>query len=157
MKQLIWKLILPLTIISFATFTKWWYALVEDGPDEIFSGFPLPFICRGWHTSLSSQIFIAELLFDFLVYFSFWFLVVLFINHFAVSFILSKVLTFLILSLTGLVLISSISIVSNTDTIYYLNRPFKIKILETGYKFIWNEQERSDFYKYYPEDKQIML
>lgn len=36
MKQLIIKVIIPLTIISFTTFTKWWYVLPIDGTDQLF-------------------------------------------------------------------------------------------------------------------------
>ncbi|WP_234859378.1 hypothetical protein [Aquimarina aquimarini] len=47
MKKLIWKFILPITIISFTLFTKWWHVLVLDGPDEILTGFPFPYKCNG--------------------------------------------------------------------------------------------------------------
>lgn len=33
MKSLIFKIVIPLTIVSFATFTKWWYASPVDAPD----------------------------------------------------------------------------------------------------------------------------
>ena len=82
MKQLTWRLILPLTIISFGVFTKWWYVLPVDAPDTMMAGFPLAFVCDGWHTSMSLQIFAFELMFDFLIYFSFWFLLIIFINRY---------------------------------------------------------------------------
>ena len=69
MKQIIrhiLTLVLPLTIILFGTITKWRYVYVEDGPDDFLYGFPLAFICTGWHTSMSLQIFISEIIFDFL-------------------------------------------------------------------------------------------
>jgi len=65
MAKLISSLVLPLTIIFFGAITKWRYVAVEDGPNEFLHGFPLPFMCRGWHTSLSLQIFVSELVFNF--------------------------------------------------------------------------------------------
>jgi hypothetical protein len=61
-KNLTWKLMLPLTLMSFATFTKWWYVLPVAARDTMMTGFPLPFVCEGWHTSMSLQIFMAEFL-----------------------------------------------------------------------------------------------
>ena len=66
-----WKFILLLTIISFLVFDKWWYALVTDGTDEIFYGFPLPYTCPGFHTSMSKQFFLMEFVIDFVTYFIF--------------------------------------------------------------------------------------
>ena len=75
MKQLTLKLIIPLSVISFATLTKWWYALPVDAPGTYLTGFPFPFVCNGWHTSMSLQIFAIEFFVDFLTYFLIWFLV----------------------------------------------------------------------------------
>ncbi|MEM6768710.1 MAG: hypothetical protein AAF655_27470, partial [Bacteroidota bacterium] len=61
MKQLIWRLVIPLTIISFFLVTKWWFVAVEDAPDSWMYGFPFPYLCEGWHTSLSLQVFLKEL------------------------------------------------------------------------------------------------
>ncbi|HEY0656583.1 MAG TPA: hypothetical protein VGD65_25795, partial [Chryseosolibacter sp.] len=71
MKTLTWKFVLPLTIISFSTITKWWYVEI-DGYKEVLRGFPFPYIAPGWHTSLSWQIFIGALLTDLLIYFGVW-------------------------------------------------------------------------------------
>lgn len=62
MKQLTLKLIIPLTVISFAIFTKWWYALPADAPDTMFHGFPFPFVCEGWHSSMTLQFLLQNLL-----------------------------------------------------------------------------------------------
>ncbi|WP_294821929.1 hypothetical protein [uncultured Flavobacterium sp.] len=81
MKHLILKLILPLTLFSFVLITKWAYVLPEDAPADMLFGFPLPYRCSGWHTSLSTQFFIAEMVFDLLVYFVFWLFLISFINR----------------------------------------------------------------------------
>src|SRR5690348_8265335 len=100
MKQLTWNLVLPLTVISFTAFTKWWY-VEGDGFTEILKGFPLPFVCPGWHTSLSLQIFVLELITDIMTYFAFWFLVVLAATKINKSFHVPKTATTILLVLSG--------------------------------------------------------
>jgi hypothetical protein len=153
MKQLIFKLMIPLTVISFATITKWWYALPVDAPDTLFSGFPFPFVCDGWHTSLSLQIFIAELFADLLTYFLFWFLLIYSINRLLIKININKIVTIVLWTMTGLVMIGATLIASDQNNLFYLKRPFDIEIMEVGYKFIWQQTERPDYYKYHPEDK----
>ncbi len=82
MKKLAWKLVLPLTIISFVVFTKWWIVDVVDGPQETLIGFPFPYNCPGWHTSLSLQIFVWPLMIDLLVYYTFWLVLIFVINRY---------------------------------------------------------------------------
>lgn len=154
MKKLIWQLILPLTIISFAIFTKWWYALVVDGPDEILLGFPLPYVCSGWHTSLSLQIFILEFLVDFLTYFLFWFAMVLAFHRFIKKIYVHKWVTIIWLTVSGCILAIYVLLASNPDNIYTLKRDFEMEVMETGYKFLWQKEVRPDFYKYHPERKE---
>ena len=89
-KQLTWRLILPLTIISFGTFTKWWYVLPGDAPDTMMVGFPLAFAGDGWFTSMSLQIFLIEFIVDFIIYFLFWFLIVLLIRRILTQINISK-------------------------------------------------------------------
>lgn len=153
MKQLTIKLIIPLTVISFSTITKWWYALPVDAPDTMFSGFPFPFVCDGSHTSLSLQIFVTELTIDFLTYFLFWFVVVFCINRFLTKINPHKILTIVLWTLTGLVISGAGLIASNSDNLFFVKRSFDIDIMETGYKFVWQQTERPDYYKYHPEDK----
>ena len=154
MKKLIWKLILPLTVISLATITKWWYALPVDAPDTLFSGFPFPFVCDGWHTSLSLQFFLAEFFTDFLIYFLFWFVVVFCINRFLAEIKLHKILIIGLWAVSILIICIAGLIGSNSNNIFYLKRPFDVKIIETGYKFVWQQIERPDYYKYHPEKKE---
>jgi hypothetical protein len=75
-------MVLPLTVISFGTITKWWYALPVDAPDTMFTGFPFAYACPGWHTSMSLQIFVTEFIIDFLTYFLLWFVLIFCIDHF---------------------------------------------------------------------------
>ncbi|WP_127122329.1 hypothetical protein [Chryseotalea sanaruensis] len=151
MKQLLWKLILPLTIISFTIFSKWWYVHIIDGSDEILTGFPLPYMCRGWHTSLSLQIFVLGLIIDLLTYFAFWFMLTFIIHQFIVKIKLNKTLTIFLLIISGFLSVVMILIGSNSDNIYTLHMDFESEIHETGYKFIWEKEPQHDYSKYHPE------
>ena len=148
MKQLTWKLVLPLTIISLFTFTKWWYVDMANGT-KILSGFPLPCMCPGGHSSLSLQIFISEFIVNILTYFAFWFSLIFMINRFLTEIRPYKAITVILLSVSGFMLLPFILFSSNN--IYTLKRNFDIEIMETGYKFIWEEQTKPDYYKYHPE------
>lgn len=140
--KIILTLVFPLTIILFGTITKWRYVYVEDGPDDFLYGFPLTFICSGWHTSMSLQIFVSELLFDFFVYFIFTLTTVTFIDRFIKPIVVRKYFKFglygiaiLILSFYGLVF-------SNPDNIYGIKKDFKYKKVRNGYKFVWQQDKR---------------
>jgi hypothetical protein len=136
MKQLTWKLVIPLTIISFGTITRWWYVKVDDY-NETLTGFPFPFVCPGWHTSLSLQIFVLELVADVLVYFAFWFSLTFITTRTIKSIHISKTSTVVLLAISGLFMIAFILFAINPDNIYFPTRPFDIEIKETGYRFLW--------------------
>jgi prepilin signal peptidase PulO-like enzyme (type II secretory pathway) len=154
MKSLTFKIVIPLTIISLATLTKWWYALPVDAPDTMFTGFPFPFVCDGWHTSLSLQIFVTEFIADLLTYFLFWFIVIFSINRFAVKLKVDKAITIGLWTLSGLIMAFATLLASNKDNLFYVKRPFKMEVMETGFQFGWEHKERPDFYKYHPEVRQ---
>ena len=136
MNSLTWKLVLPLTIISFTMVTKCWN--VEAGEyKEILKGFPLPYVCPGWHTSLSLQIFVFELIVDILFYFLFWFLTIIAIVKFVRPFRVPNPVVVALFAISGLFVIAMIVLAANPDNICTIIRPFEIKIIETGYCFIW--------------------
>lgn len=151
MKQLTWKLILPLSVISFATITKWWYTLPVDAPDTLYSGFPFPFVGDGWHTSMSLQIFVIELIADILIYFLIWFAVVFYINKYLTKIKTYKIVTIGLWAITGILILGASYIASSPEHIFYFKRPYNMEIMETGYKFFWQHTERPDFNKYHPE------
>jgi len=146
MKQLTWKLVLPLTVISFTVFTKWWYVKI-DNFSEVLGGFPLPFVCPGWHTSLSLQIFILEFIVDILSYFAFWFFVIFAATKIIKQFRVPKsVITTLITISVFVTVVTALVITINRDNIYTITREFNIEIIETGYRFIWQEEVRTDYH-----------
>ena len=144
MKQLIWKFVLPLTIISFLLFTKWWYVETADGFTRILNGFPLPASCPGLHTSLSLQIFVLNLSVNVLSYFAFWFTLTYVINRFVKKIKIHKALSFILLLLAGIILTGLIFIAANPDNIYSFKRKFDIEIIETGFKFVWEDPAVSE-------------
>jgi hypothetical protein len=153
MKNWVLKIVLPLTVISFGTFTKWYYAKPIDAPDTMFFGFPLAYSCIGWHTSLSLQIFVAELVIDILLYFLFWFILILCIDRFMTNVKTYRCVTIGLWFVSGLFIVFGTVLAANPDNIFYLKRPFDMQVLETGYKFIWQDTVRPDYIKYLPKEK----
>jgi len=154
MKNLTFKIIIPLTVISFAVFTKWWYALPVDAPDTMFRGFPLAYACDGWHTSLSLQIFVTEFIVDILIYFVFWFIFVFCIDRFLIKIKTHKWVTRGLWTISGLIIVWGIFLAINFgNNVFYIKRPFKMQVGKTGYHFIWQKIERPDYYECFPEEK----
>ena len=147
------KLILPLTIISFAAVTKYWYTLPVDAPDTMCWGFPFPYVCEGWHTSLSLKIFVVEFFADFLTYLLFWSVMYWGINRMGIKIVVNKVVTTVLWVFAGLVVSGSGIIAANPDNLFYLKRSFEMEVMETGFQFIWQQTPRPDYYRYHPESK----
>lgn len=152
-KQLTCRLILPLTIISLGTFTKWWYVLPVDAPDTMMIGFPLAFASDGWHTSMSLQIFVLEFVFDFLIYFLFWLLCIFFIDKYLRRIKISEILTGLLWTLSTIIFAVSVFIASFPEQIFEIKRDWDRQVMVTGFKLTWTHQDRPDFPKYDPNKK----
>ena len=148
MKNLIWKLVLPITIISFVIFRKWWYVFPADAPDSMMAGFPFPYVCDGWFTSMSNQFFVMELLFDLIIYFLFWLILIYAINRFIVNVKVPKTLTISLMVINVFIFIIAIFIASMTENIFKLKKDFDVEIKETGYNFIWQNTPRPNIEKY---------
>ena len=145
MKQIrkhILTLVLPLTVIIFGTITKWRYVDFEDGPDDFFYGFPLPFFCNAWYTSLALQIFVLEFIFDFLTYFIFCLTIVTLVDKFYRPIVVRKYLKIILYGLATFTLLLYGLIFSNPDNIFKLKRDFKYKEIRNGYKSIWQQDKK---------------
>lgn len=147
MKNLVLKLILPLTIISFTLFTKWWYVLPEEVPDYVFIGFPLIYQGPGFHTSLSLQIFWLEFFIDFLVYFLFLFLIIFIVKQFFLKLSIPKILTVILWVISSSIIAIALLQCMIADNVYFFRRPYNFKILETGYSIGWKRIDRPDYYQ----------
>ena len=144
-KNLILKIALPLTVISFLIFTKWSYADIEDVGDEILIGFPLIYSCRGFHTSISSQFFLVELMIDLVTYFVIWILFIYAVDRFLISIKINKLFFITLIFLATASLCIDIFILGWPDNRIYSHRDFKIEVKKTGYQFFWDPKRRSDF------------
>lgn len=153
MKQLTWRLVLPLTVITFGTITKWWYVLPEDAPDTMMAGFPLAFVSDGWHTSMSLQIFVLEFLFDFIVYFLFWFLLIISIDKYLTRIKIAKLLTGILWTFSTLIIVIAFWIAGFPEHIFSIKRDWDMKVMVTGFKLTWKHQDRPDYSKYDPHKK----
>ena len=153
MKRLTWCLVLPLTMISFGTLTKWWYVLPVDAPDTLMSGFPFAFVADGWFTSMSIQLFVIELCADLLIYFLFWFLIVFLIKRVWTQLTFSKILTRVFWTLAILTITFWTFIFTISEKNVKLTRDWDMRVLVTGYKFTWTNTDRPDFSKYDPNKK----
>lgn len=141
-RKLILTLVLPLTIILFGTITKWRYVYVEDGPDDFLYGFPLTSICSGWHTSMSLRIFVSELIFDFIIYFLFFSIIIFTIDRYIKPIIIHNFLKFGIYGLATITILLYGLVFANPDNIFELKRDFKYQEIRNGYKFIWQQDKR---------------
>ena len=148
MKKLIWKIVLPLTLILFSTITMWRFVLIVDGVSEILTGFPLPYICPGWHTTLSYQIFISEFIIDFLIYFAFSFLIVFIVNRYIWKIRTSKKIVIALYIISGFLIADPMFLLGLNDHVYKIKNDFDTKTLETGFKFWHSNVERPDLDKY---------
>ena len=151
MKRLIIFLVIPLTIIIFATITKWWYVSVVDGTDEILTGSPFPFVCRGFHTSMSLQLFMLEFMVDMLIYFTVILLFIYLVDKFVWKIRVNQLMIIILYGASGLIISLSGLIASDPNNLFFLSRPFDIEIMDTGYKFTWQTLPHPDYYKYHPE------
>lgn len=153
LKDLLWRLVFPLTVILFGTVTKWWYVLPVDAPDTMMIGFPLAFISDGWHTSMSLQIFFIEFFVDFLVYFLVCFLLVFLVNRYLTKINISNWLTGLLWTSSTIILSIAVFIASFPEQIFEMKREWDRQVMVTGFKFTWTHQDRPDFAKYDPNKK----
>jgi hypothetical protein len=126
----------------------WRYVLIVDGIDETLIGFPLPYICPGWHTSLSYQIFISEFLIDFVIYFVFCFLIVFVVDRFIWEIKTGRKIVIALYIISGFLIVDPIFLLGLNDHVYKFKSDFDTKTLESGIKFWRTGVERPDLDKY---------
>lgn len=142
MKQLILQRIIPLTIISFATLTKWWYTLPVDAPHTFYSGFPLAYVGDGWGSSMTLQFFALEFIVDLLFYFCCWLFLIYCFNRFVMKLKVFKTITILLYSVAFLMIGGAAIIVFHDGNYLKLYRDYEMDVVKTGFKFTWEYIER---------------
>lgn len=145
--ELLIKRIVPFTIISFVLITKKWYTLPIDAPETVFAGFPLPYVCNGWHTSLSLQFFVLNFLVDFLVYFLFWFLVFWGINTYSKHFKLYRGLTYTIWSIASLIVVGAGIAICTGNNVFFVNQPYEYQLIYSEFGVLGGSEDYSKFGK----------
>jgi len=136
MKQLTFKLVLPLTVITFFVFTRWVCAQVVDTPNSVLQGFPLPYTCPDWGSSMALQFFVTEFAIDILVYFIFIFVAVYLIDRFVLRIQIHKAVL-IVLSVVAVLVLSFQVLIYSRDTTFFLHRWFDIKVIGSAYGFFW--------------------
>jgi hypothetical protein len=89
MIKLIYKLVLPLTFISFFVVQKRWVA-ETGGPPDVMHGFPFIYhvyssnaeVADHWKTSNRVRFYILEFILDLFVHFLFWYIIIYIIYRF---------------------------------------------------------------------------
>jgi hypothetical protein len=137
MKQLTIRFIIPLTIISFVVVTKWWYVLPVDARQTFFWGFPFAFVGEGWQTSGALQFFLLEGLADISIYFAFWFLLTYIFLRRGIIKRIQRLASGMFWLIACFVIIIGGIIIFNSNPTVYLKRGYDWKIINSGYKFVW--------------------
>ena len=146
MKNLILRFALPLTFISFALITKWWYGVVIDGPDVFLYGFPMIYKCSAFHTSLATQYFLLELIVNLVTYFVFWLIIGLFINKIWTIHIPRKI-SILFWIGCSLVITGALFISYEFNDVYLTKRDFEVKIFDSGCSILEQTPDREKYLK----------
>lgn len=146
MKQVI-KLTIPLSVLLFSTITKWWYTFPDDAPDTIFEGFPMIYKGPGWHTSLCLQIFIIPLFIDLITYTVITWLIVYLVNRFVIAVKIHKIVSMVLYVTATIWGAVYMLIAANPDNAWYINRPWRVQVLDTGYQFAWQQPDRDSLMK----------
>lgn len=148
-KKIYLSFIFPLTIIIFILFTKWWIVDVVDGTDGVMYGFPFIYKSPTFASSMAEEYFITELIIDFIIYLGIITMIIYSINRFIYKFKFRKIVSvFLIISST-LLLSLELLLALWPDNMISLKRDYEIKIKETGLKFYFDNNERSNFDNYH--------
>ena len=138
------NLALPLTIIFMAVVTKWWFAIPVDGPDKLYWGFPFAFMGEGFHTSMSYQMFVLEFIADFTAFFSFCVILILSVYKWLPNYKLPSLVFKIIWSLALVLCVGFGGLISISNPVFHIKRPYDWKIIETGAVFIWQNTPRPD-------------
>ena len=131
MKKLIFRLTLPLTLISFVLITKWSYGLAIDVKDVFFYGFPMIYKCEGFHTSLSTQYFLTEMTINLLTYFLFWLTITLVLYRIWKFNIPKRIVKIFWIGF-GILFFGFVYLSNDLNDRYLIKREFDIKIFDSG-------------------------
>ena len=139
-------ILIPVTIISFSVFTKWWFTVPVDAPDTMYWGFPFAFVGEGWHTSMSIQFFVMELIADLIFYFLFWYVCYRLLRKKLYN-LGNKIPQSITWTLAAIITIVAILIVIISNPVIHVKRTYEWKLISSGYQFIWQNKPRPQLYQ----------
>jgi hypothetical protein len=93
---------------------------------------------------MSYQFFITEFIANFVAYSSVWVIMSLSINKWVPNFKMPSILSKTILTLALLLCIGFGALISTSNPIFHIKRPYDWKIIETGNVFIWENTPRPE-------------
>ena len=140
---------MPVTIIIFILFTKWWIVDVVDGTDGIMYGFPFIYKAPAFYTSLAEEYFIPELIADLILYFGVIFGIVYLINRFLFEITIRKVVSVILFIIASLLVSFELLFAFMPDNKFSLERDYDIVIKQTGFEFPLNNSDRKEFDNYH--------
>lgn len=140
---------MPLTIITFVLFTKWWIADVVDGTEGIMYGFPFIYWSPAFYTSMAVQYFIIELLVDFILYFAVILLIIYFFNKYIIEIKIKKLAANLLLLMAIILLSLEVFMASLPENLFFLRRDFDIIVKDSGFSYPFNTKDKKIFYDYH--------
>ena len=153
MKKIIWQLVIPITVIIFASIDRWTYALVIDAPSTVLNGFPFISSAEAWHTSMATQIFIFEFLSNLFIFFTVIFLIIY--SAYRV-FKMTQVNKWIYIPLwvftIPLIILAPVGVLM-FDDIIFTHRDFKIEILDQKYYLSWTGYKRPKLEDYIKTQK----
>jgi hypothetical protein len=157
MKQLITRFVLPLSLIFFLLFTKWWQVETDLAVNYLY-GFPLAYTAPCITGGECVQYFLLPLAIDLVVYF----LIVLLFTWLIYRFhklAIPPAIGYLLWAINVLYYVPSVAYKNAVaDNQFYMQREFKIfKTIHTGYLFIWEEEPMVNYSKHRPAAKTSQL
>lgn len=153
MKKIIWQLVIPITVIIFASIDRLTYALVIDAPSTVLNGFPFISSAEAWHTSMATQIFIFEFLSNFFIFFTVIFLIIYCAYRiFKITQVNKWIYIPLWIFTIPLIILAPVGVLM-FDDIIFTHRDFKIEILDQKYYLSWTGYKRPKLEDYIKTQK----
>jgi hypothetical protein len=148
MKPLITRFVLPLSLIFFMVFTKWWQVETDLAVNYLY-GFPLAYTAPCIGGGRCVQYFLLPLAVDLVVYFLVVLLFTWLIYRFHQLQIPSSI-AYLLWAINVLYYIPSVAYKNaKADNQFYWQKEFTVfRVVHTGYFFIWEEDPIVDYSKY---------
>lgn len=131
--------VLPLSILSFALFTKWWHAIPIDGPDRLYWGFPFPMMGEGFHTSMSLQIFVMEFVANLALHVLVWSIIIWILSKKSIMPAWTKTMTLSLWIPAFIFVAGFLLVLSLSDPVFKLKRPYPMKVTSSGFQWIWQQ------------------